>query len=103
MISTLRRLALAAVAAPALMLAAASADARPFTAHDLVTFERISDPRISPDGRWALYALRQTDYAANRGVNSLWVIDLKAKGAAPRKLEAAGNGANTGRWSADGR
>lgn len=103
MISTLRRLAIAAVAAPALLLAAASADARPFTAHDLVTFERISDPRISPDGRWALYALRQTDYAANKGVGSLWIIDLKTPSSAPRKLEAAGSGANSGRWSADGR
>ncbi|MBX7248800.1 MAG: S9 family peptidase [Caulobacteraceae bacterium] len=101
MIPTLRRLALAAAALPALLIGAASAEARPFTARDLVTFERISDPHISPDGRFAIYALRQTDYAANKGVNSLWVIDLTRPLQAPRKLEAAGNGANSGRWSPD--
>ena len=90
MISPLRRLAVAAVAAPMLMMAAASADARPFTARDLVTFERISDPQLSPDGRWVVYALRQTDYAANKGVNSLWIIDLKAPHAQPRSWRRPG-------------
>jgi len=113
MISTLRRLAVAAVAAPALLLAAAAADARPFTPRDLVTLERVSDPRVSPDGRWATYQLRQVDYAANRGITSIWIVDLKAAGsrrpgveppgAAPRKLEPTADGGNTARWSADGR
>ncbi len=100
MILSLRRLALAAVAAPALMFAAGAADARPFTARDIVTFERVSDPQVSPDGRWATYQFRQTDYDANRGMSSLWIIDLNARGAAPRRLV---DGGNTARWSSDGR
>jgi acylaminoacyl-peptidase len=108
MIPTLRRLALAAVAVPALLIGAASAEARPFTARDLVTFERVSDPRVSPDGRYAIYQLRQADYAANKGINSVWIVDLKAAArhgadAAPRRLDATAGGGNTARWSPDGR
>jgi len=102
MLSILRRLAVAAVAVPAVLMGAAAAEARPFTPRDLVTFERISDPQLSPDGRWATYQLRQVDYAGNKGVNSIWIVDLKAKHAAPRKLEATAAGGNTARWSADG-
>ncbi|HYE41804.1 MAG TPA: S9 family peptidase [Caulobacteraceae bacterium] len=103
MISTVRRLALAAACAPALFLAAGAAEARPFTARDLVTFERISDPQVSPDGRYALYALRQTDLEANKGVGSIWIVDLKAKAATPRRLESIPNGGNSAVWSEDGR
>ena len=101
MTSTLRRLALAAVAVPALLMGAAAADARPFTATDMVKLERISDPRLSPDGRYALYQLRQTDFDANRASTSIWIIDLKQKGAQPRLLQAT-QGGNTPRWGGDG-
>ena len=44
-----------------------------FTVKDLVTLRRVSDPRISSDGAFLLYALRETDMAANKGVNGLWL------------------------------
>ena len=90
--------ALAALAAPA----AAAAQARPFTARDLNMLERVSDPRISPDGRTAVYGLRTTDWEANKGVNALWTVDLTTRGAEPRRLPASDGGAHTGRWAPDG-
>jgi hypothetical protein len=58
------------------------AQARPFTAKDLAMLERLSDPRVSPDGRFVAYNVRSTDWEANRGVNALWVLDTRAPGAA---------------------
>ncbi len=75
---------------------AGSAQARPFTAHDLVTLDRVSDPHVSPDGRAVAYDLRSTDLAANKGVHAIWLL----QDGQPRKLA---DDANSPRWSADGR
>lgn len=82
-------------------LVTAAAD-RPFTARDLVKLERVSDPRLSPDGRYVAYQLRETDYAANKGLNSLWLRDLHHRDAAPRRLTAPGSNSTNPRWSGDG-
>ena len=50
------------------------------TAQDLVGFARISEPAISPDGRRLVYTLRETDLAADRGRNDLWMLDLDGDG-----------------------
>jgi acylaminoacyl-peptidase len=62
--------------------------------------ERVSDPRLSPDGRTVLYAVRSTDWEGNRGVNALWVVDVED--GTPRRLPISEGGAASGRWSADG-
>ena len=83
------------------------AAARPFTAQDLVTLDRVSDPRPSPDGTRIAWQVRQTDYAANRGVMGIWVADLPAgAGGVPapaRRMTAVGVSSSSPRWSADGR
>lgn len=98
---------LAAAAATALMAGlaaapAANAQTRPFTYKDLVSMERVSDPRVSPDGRWVAYDLRTTDLEANRGVHALWIKDLSDPKAPPRRLAVSDKGANTARWASDG-
>ncbi|MGH7633595.1 MAG: S9 family peptidase, partial [Gemmatimonadaceae bacterium] len=70
----------------------------PFSVHDLVMMDRVSDPRLSPDGRYAAFSVRSTDYDANRGVTAIYVEDLSG-GAEPVKVVADGASA---RWSADG-
>src|SRR5690554_6803981 len=83
------------------MSAPASKDSsRPFTVHDLVRLDRVSDPRVSPDGRHVAYTLRSTDYEANKGVQQLWLLDL-ASGASRALTSSASN--HSPRWSADGR
>ena len=86
-----------------LSMDADAAGQTPFTVHDLVMLERVSDPRLSPDERFVAYQLRETDLAANKGVHGLWLIDLSKKNSAPRKLSAPGVESNTPRWSSDGR
>jgi dipeptidyl aminopeptidase/acylaminoacyl peptidase len=97
-----------ALAAIILLLPVAAAAApqpktQPFSARDLVALERVSDPRLSPDGRTVAYQLRQTDLDANKGVSGIWLLDLAQKGAAPRRATGAGSESNTPRWSSDGR
>jgi dipeptidyl aminopeptidase/acylaminoacyl peptidase len=73
--------------------------AHPFNVRDLVMMDRVSDPQLSPDGRYAAFGVRSTDYAANKGVNAVYVQDL-AKGGQPVKVVDKGSSA---RWSHDGR
>jgi len=70
----------------------------PFNVRDLVMMQRVSDPQLSPDGRYAAFGVRSTDYAANKGVNAIYVLDL-AHGGAPVKVQ---DKADSARWSADG-
>src|SRR4029078_13692515 len=81
---------------------AASAGARPFTPKDLASLDRVSSPSISPDGRYVAYALRSTDWDANKGVNSLNVIDLKGDAAKPLVVLSGEKGVASPAWSDDG-
>ncbi len=74
----------------------------PFDVHDLVMMERVSDPQISPDGKWLAYQVRETDYAANKGKNGIWVLDLKNSNAKPLRLSDVSASATSPRWSPDG-
>ena len=49
----------------------------PFDVRDLVMMDRVSDPQLSPDGRYTAFGVRSTDYAANNGVNAIYVLDLR--------------------------
>lgn len=81
---------------------AAAGQQRPFTARDLAGLERVSDPRVSPDGRYVAYTLRTTDWDQNSGVQALWLIDLQGD-RTPRRLAASDGGASNPRWSPDNR
>ncbi len=91
------------ISAVALTLAiGATAQARPFTAKDLATLERVSDPHVSPDGRWVAYNVRTTDWDANRGWSALWVLDRTMPAAPPRLIRDHEPSGTSPRWSADG-
>jgi dipeptidyl aminopeptidase/acylaminoacyl peptidase len=74
----------------------------PFTVDDLVRLRRLSDPQVSPDGRYVAFQLRETDMQANKGRNHVWLVDLKQPDSAPRQLTNGDNDTSP-RWSADGR
>lgn len=93
-------LCLSCLSLPA-MNAAAADTPRTMTPEDLVMFERVSDPRLSPDGTQVVYQVRETDYEANKGINSLWLRALA--GGTPRRLTASGSSATSPRWSPDGK
>ncbi len=82
--------------------AAADAPSRVFTPADLNMLARVSDPQVSPDGRYVVYVQRETDFDANRGRTDLWLIDLTSPKLKPRRLtQHASNDAHP-RWQVDG-
>jgi len=89
----------AAALAALVLPAAVTAQDRPFTYQDMLNANRLSDPRVSPDGSQVVYALRATPLAG--GSTSLYILDLDGE-AEPRRLPISDEGANTARWSADG-
>jgi dipeptidyl aminopeptidase/acylaminoacyl peptidase len=67
----------------------------------LAMMERVSDPQLSPDGRWVLYSVRTTDWDKSTGVSSLWLAEVSGA-SAPRRLAISEGGAGSGRWAVDG-
>jgi dipeptidyl aminopeptidase/acylaminoacyl peptidase len=90
-------------AAPAPAAAAPSTARQPFTADDLVRLRRVSDPQVSPDGRWVAFTLRETDLEANRGRTDLWMFELGAPRPVVRRLTQSPAGDSSPRWSPDSR
>jgi len=80
----------------------ALAASHPFNVQDLVMMDRAGDPQVSPDGKWVAYQMRETDYAANKGVNAIWLLDVSAKNAQPVRLTDKELNATSPRWAADG-
>ena len=63
--------------------ASAAADKTPFGVRRMVALDRLSSPTLSPDGRFALFAVRQADVPANKAKTGLWIENLLARDAAP--------------------
>jgi dipeptidyl aminopeptidase/acylaminoacyl peptidase len=70
----------------ALILTPALADTRGFTAQDMAALRRVSAPTPAPDGKSALYVLRETNLATNKASTDIWSLNLKATKAAPQRL-----------------
>ncbi len=52
----------------------------PFSVHDMLAMDRLSDLKVSPDGRWIVFVLRETDLEANKGRTDLWLIATDGAG-----------------------
>ncbi len=102
----MRRSLFAALLPAALLFAPDSlsaAETRAFTADDLIQMERVADPQMSADGRIIVFQLRQTDLEADKGVNSIWRIDMDSSERSPQRMTAEGQNSYHARLSADGR
>ena len=82
--------------------AALAEEPTPFTVDDLARLDRVSDPQVSPDGRYVVFTVRETDFDANKGRTDLWLLDLDAEKPEPRRLTQHEANDSNGRWSPDG-
>ena len=80
---------------------AAGASSHPFSVHDMLAMDRISDPRVSPDGSRIVFVVRTTDLEENTGRTSLWMV--RADGTGLRRLTAHRSGDRDPRWTPDGK
>jgi dipeptidyl aminopeptidase/acylaminoacyl peptidase len=78
-----------------------AAETHPFSVHDMVAFDRISDPQVSPDGRRVVFTVSILDLAANKRRSDLYLVGMDGSGL--RRLTTHESGDNSPRWSPDGR
>jgi len=89
------------LAISAFAVAAAQAGTHPFSVHDMLAMDRLSDPQVSPDGKSIVFVRRQTDLEADKGRTDLWLVG--ADGAGLRRLTSHQAGDFNPRWSPDGK
>ncbi len=71
---------------------------RAITFDDLRSVYRISDPQISPDGKWVAYAVATPDMDANRNASNVWIVPTS--GSAAIQLTQSGHDSAPA-WSPD--
>ncbi len=49
---------------------------RPLTIDDLLAVKGVSDPQVSPDGRWVVYVVSELDRATEKTNSDLWLVPL---------------------------
>jgi dipeptidyl aminopeptidase/acylaminoacyl peptidase len=74
---------------------------RPMTFADMMAMKRVSDPQISPSGKWVLFSVTDVSLEKNTKVNHLWVVSLD--GSAPERQVTSNTGEDFGRFSPDGK
>ncbi len=74
---------------------------RPMTVDDLLAIKSVSDPQVSPDGRWVVYVVSELDRATEKTNSDLWLIALA--GGEPKRLTTAAGADTHPRWSPDGK
>ena len=99
--STLMSLLLVLCVSLAALSAVPTDQTHPFSVNDMLAMDRLSDPQVSPDGKWIVFVLRVTDLEANRGRTDLWL--LGADGTGLRRLTSHPEGDSNPRWTPDGK
>ena len=77
-----------------------AAETHPFGVRDLVNFDRLSDPRVSPDGQRVVFTVSALALDANKRRTDLWLVGARGDGLRRLTTHEAGN--SSGRWSPDG-
>ena len=60
---------------------------RPMTFADLQRMKRVSDPQISPSGKWVMFSVTEVDLEKNAKVNHLWVVPIDGSGAGKQERQ----------------
>jgi dipeptidyl aminopeptidase/acylaminoacyl peptidase len=79
---------------------AAPAGAATFTATEMLKLKRLSDPQVSPDGKWVLYGITEVDSGTGARNADLWLARIP--GGETRRLTNHPKSDTRGRFSPDG-
>ncbi len=96
----MRSILLTVLLAAGLAAVVAAAEPHPFSVHDMLAMDRISEPQVSPDGKTIAFTVRSTDLEANKGRTDLWLVD--SDGTDARRLTADPAGDWNPRWCLNG-
>ncbi len=84
-----------------LALVATAAGARPFTVDDALAVKLVSDPRISPDGKWIAYVVELNDLVRDEKTSRIYMTSVD--GETTIAMTGKTYSAYGPRWSPDGR
>jgi dipeptidyl aminopeptidase/acylaminoacyl peptidase len=77
------------------------AQQRAITFEDYIALKSVSDPQLSPDGKWVAYTVSTPSLQDNRGVARIWIAEV-ATGRS-RALTGGPGSDRQPRWSPDGK
>lgn len=77
------------------------ASARDLQPDDLYRVQTVSDPQLSPDGRWIAYVVSTPSRERDADESDLWIVGWD--GGTPRRLTYTTASEHSPRWSPDGR
>jgi dipeptidyl aminopeptidase/acylaminoacyl peptidase len=97
----MRRACLVTLAALISAAFAAAQSKRSINFDDLMQIKRISDPEVSPDGKWIAFVMARVEFGANKLVDHIWLVP--ANGGEPKALTSGKGPDTTPRWSPDGK
>src|ERR1700736_1084812 len=75
---------------------------RGITPEDYLSFQFISDPHLSPDGKVVAYVVTTINQKKNRRESTVWSLTIESADP-PRRLSAEGFSSSMPRWSPDGK
>jgi len=67
---------------------------------DLMAMKRVSDPQVSPSGKWVMFSVTDVSLEKNTKVNHLWVVPIAGGG---ERQVTSGEGEGNGRFLPDGK
>ncbi|MFH0899733.1 MAG: S9 family peptidase [Pseudomonadota bacterium] len=73
----------------------------PFSVHDLVAMQRLSEPQLAPDGKRIVFTVRTTDMDDNRGRTDVWIVNIDGGGL--RQLTLHQENDSSPAWDPDGK
>ncbi|MFC0517418.1 prolyl oligopeptidase family serine peptidase [Mucilaginibacter angelicae] len=74
---------------------------KPLKPADVYRIPAVSDPQLSPDGKWVAYSVSEVDTAKDRRVSHLWMQSFDGKESI--ELTHGDEAASSPRWSPDGK
>src|SRR6266851_5034726 len=78
-----------------------SAQRRAITFEDYIALKAVSDPQLSPDGKWVAYTVSAPSLQDNRNVARVWVAEVATGRSRP--LTGGPGSDRQPRWSPDGK
>ncbi|SMO43398.1 S9 family peptidase [Gracilimonas mengyeensis] len=79
----------------------AQTESEPLKIEDYFKLKSVSDPVISPDGKWVAYTVTETDYEEDESETRIWMSPVD--GGDPLPMTAKGSSASSPQWSHDGK
>ncbi|MEN0055379.1 MAG: S9 family peptidase [Mucilaginibacter sp.] len=97
----MKRAVLSVIALSIALNAAAQQDKKPLKPVDFYHIPAVSDPQLSPDGKWVAYSVSTVDTAKDKRISHLWMQSWDGKEQV--ELTHGDEAASTPRWSPDGK